>query len=434
MEQQKAEEVTYSVLTEDQWKLTKADFAAAWQQDTLAKKIAAFGQIYRHSRIGRALGRYNYQKGRILAGGISFIALFSLAAAVTVGWTLFAHLFAQNPTFQDSVVSTVNSLLPGIMTDPVTGTKGLVDPAKIEITRGNFITGIIALGVALFSASRIVRYIREGIRAMFGLLPFPQSFISVYPRFFLGLGLLTLAVLANAGLSIAFTWLEDLFIGVFPALEPIRESVTFDFAAIAVPILVNFAAFPLFIRYVAGVRVPRRSLLFGSAAFALAVGLLTELGSVVVRASDDPIIAAAAAVGTLLVWLNILARVALMISAWMANPPAVVPKVEPADVSTKSVPNYVSLSDPRTLRWPFHPISGDLIPALQGDEPAEEITAPHSSETLNPLSPPDAFGPESAEWTTEWNPEEEASEEETHRDEELDQTKEGRKELKEDKL
>ncbi len=427
-----SEDVAYEVVTEDQWRINRADFSAAWHQDTLVKKIAAFTQIYRHSRIGRSLDRYNYQRGRILAGGISFMALFSIAAAVTVAWTLLAHLFAANPVFQESVVKAVNSLLPGIMTDPVTGEPGLVDPSKVEISKGNFITGIIALVVALFSASRIVRYIRDGIRSMFGLLPFPESFIRVYPRFFLGLGLLTLSVLANAGLSIALSWLEDFFITAIPALEVIRRSVTFDVVAVLVPILVNFAVFPLFIRYIAGIRVPHRSLLLGSAAFATSVGVLTQLGSVVVGASKDPVIAAAATVGTLLLWLNILARLALMISAWMANPPAVVAKVAPEDVYTKSVPNYISLSDPATLQWPFHPISGDLIPAMEEDGSDPEGVEQPSPDTLNPLSPPTAFGPESATWTTQWSPDELAAEQTAHDQEVLDQTKEGREELKQD--
>ncbi len=427
------EDTAYEVLTEDQWRINKADFAAAWRQDSLRKKIAAFAQIYRHSRIGRALGRYNYQRGRVLAGGISFMALFSIAAAVTVAWTLLAHLFAANPVFQESVVQAVNSLLPGIMTDPVTGEAGLVDPSKVEITKGNFITGVVALVVALFSASRIVRYIRDGIRAMFGLLPFPESMIKIYPRFFLGLGLLTLAVLANAGLSIALSWLEDFFVAAFPALKVLRESVTFDVVAVVVPVLVNFAVFPLFIRYIAGVRVPHRSLLLGSAAFAIGVGVLTELGSVAVRASKDPIIAAAATVGTLLLWLNILARLALMICAWMANPPAVVAKVAPEDVSTKSVPNYISLSDPATLQWPFHPISGDLIPALEENGDSSQDTETPPADPLNPLSPPTAFGPQSAVWTTVWDQEELAAEQATHDHEALEQSREGRRKLKRDR-
>ncbi len=429
-----SDDVTYEVLTESQWRLHEIDIAAAFAQKGLKKKIDALTQVYRHSRVGRAFNRYTFQRGKVLAGGISYMALFSMAAAITVVWTVFAHLFASNPHFQETAVQTLNSLLPGIMEDTAHDKEGLLDPNSVGIARTSLVMGIIAFGVALFSASRVVRYISDGIRAMFGLLPFPQSVIGTYSRFFLGFGLLTLAVVANAILSVLFNWLHGILADLFPLIRWLQDSIALDLVSTIAPIVANFVIFPLFIRYVAAIRVPRRTLLYGSAAFALASGLLSAVGSKVVGSTDDPIVAAAATAGTLLVWINVVARIALMICAWMANPPAVIAKVRPQDINAKEVPNYVTLSDPKTLEWPFHPISGDLIPSLPAsqvnlDEPAEDQV----SASLNPLTPMPQLGPNTVEWTSMFTEEEIKAQQVAHDRAALGQTKKGRQQLKAEK-
>ena len=416
----------FEVLSEDQWRVRGADIKAALKKPKFTQKYAALFLIWQHTRIGRALYRYQYQRGRLAAGGISFMAIFSLAAAVTVGWTIFAHFFASNPDFQNTVIESINRMLPGILQDPETGTDGLINPDTMKIGLGNLVTGIIAFGVAVYSATRIVRYISEGIRSMFGLLAYPKSFFLVYPRYLLGLTLLLLTVVATAALSVAQTWLDEWLTETLHLRRPLAESMTFDLATVLIPMAVNLVTFYLMVRFVADVRVPPRTLWIGAAAFALVSAVLMGAGTLVLGSSKNPLIVAAATVGTLMLWINIVARAAMMICAWMANPPAVIARVEPDEIMARHTPNYVSMSDPDTLEWPFHPISGDLIPAIPEDEyqqalystdrlePSKPWRSPEEAKSAPPAKdqrtleaeagplPSDAdLGPKSTEWVTE---------------------------------
>lgn len=405
------DDVTYSVLTEKQWRVYPRDFIEALKLPGIRNKITGTVEVYSHTRLARAMTRYSYQRGAITAGGITYMSLFSLAAQFTVAWTVFAHMFSRNPGFQASVVRAVNSALPGVLDDPSTGTKGLISPEAISFGSGNTVAGVVAFGVALFAAIRIVQYISNGIRAMFGLLPFPRGPQLTIASGLAGLLILTVTVAATASL----TALSELALGrageLFPWIQRFRDSVPFDIFSFLIPLVINIVAFALFVRFVAWVRVPKRSLMIGSLSFGVIAALLRVLGTVLVgSAAGDPVISAAAAVGTLMLWINFLSRFALQICAWMANPPAVVGHVSADDVHAKETPNYVTLSDPRTLDWPYNPISGSLIAADEEDEAAasDQTKSKNSDQTKSrkqrsakdrvmtgPL-----MGPEEPEWTS----------------------------------
>lgn len=372
--------VDASVETIEQWKTRPRHVRAALKEPGLRAKIKALNTAYQHSRIGRALARYSHQNGAITAGGITYMSIFSLAAIVTVGWTVFAHVFSQNPQFQSNVIQAINSLIPGVLEDPTTGTKGIIDPQGINVGSGNVVAGIIAFGVALYSASRIAVYISGGIRAMFGLSNYPQSAVTNLLQSVIGVLILLVAVFATASLTVISELAVDWVDSTFPVMKNLHSSTAFNLLSAAVPFVINIFAFALFVRYVAGVRVPRNEMIIGSIAFSVAAEVLRTLGTTVVGSGlKDPVIAAAATVGTMMLWINFLARSALNVCAWMANPPAVVGTLHTASSYSHHNPNYVTLSDPTTLEWPHHPVSGDLMPTRSdsGDLETEPGSAAH---------------------------------------------------------
>ncbi len=361
---QSAEESVYEVVTEEQWKTRWTDVTDVLNERGIKAKVAAGTVVWQHSRIARSISRFSYQRGYLSAAGLSYMAIFSLAATLTVAWTIFAHLFTSNPEFQNLVVASINNFLPGILDDPATGKRGLINPESINIGRGNFVTGVIAFGAAAYAASRIIRYLIEGIRSMFGLLPYPIGVVGLYARYFLGLFVLLLAVASTASLSILSGGLASWLTVTLHLPKPLEDTMLFSVVSLAIPVAVDLLAFVTMVRFVSQVRVPRKPLWIGATAFAITAGVLQKLSEWVVRSPEDPIIVAAATVGTLLIWINLLATVALYVCAWMSNPPAVVPKVTENEIRGDVTPNYVTMSDPESLAWPHHPISGDLIPAV----------------------------------------------------------------------
>lgn len=359
----------YEIVTAKQHKTRLRDLIPALLKPGFNAKVEAVLRVYQHHRIGRAINRYLQQGGRLTAGGISYLAIFSLAAALTVVWTVFARFFAKDPNFQSSVVEAINSFLPGLLREPGATSGGLLNPETVQVGSGNTITAIIAFLVALWAASRVVRYLVAGIRSMFGLLNYPGNFIATYTRYFLGLALLLIAVLVSAALSLVSTWLEKWVNEFLLAWSGRDVNWIIDLAAVLIPLLIDFFVFAVMVRFVADIRVPYRHLLRGAFAFAVASSLLRYAGGAVIHGFGNPLVAAAATLVTLLIWVNVLSRVALIISAWVADPPAIPLKVTADEVHAKESPNYVTLGSEHTLDWPHHPFTGDLIPARKVSEP-----------------------------------------------------------------
>lgn len=366
-------EDAYLLVTVDQERTKIRSLWEALRSPGLVNKVAGVVSAYMHHRLGRTLSRYSLQNGRVYAGGISYMAIFSLAAAVTLAWSLFSYFFGSNTEFQTLVVETINQYIPGLLSNPNTDSTGIIDPSAVVTTSGTFLTGAIALIVALWAAMKIVSYAVIGLRAMFGLLEFPGDTIQKYFRYFVGLLLLFVAVLSTVLLSLASQTFEAWVATVWPESRRAFDTAAFELFRLTLPSLMDIGMFAVMVRYVARVRVPRRTLFFGSVFFAAASLVLRVSGTAVMSVSHDPVLATIATGATLLVWVNILARASLYICAWMADPPAVPFKVSADQVMATSNPNYVTLRDPATLDWPHNPLNGDVIPAQRIDSnPAQE--------------------------------------------------------------
>ena len=124
----------------------------------------------------------------------------------------------------------------------------------------------------------------------------------------------------------------------------------------------------------------RRDLLSGAAMATIAAGALRLVGTGAVSSvSDNPVLASAAALVTLLLWVNLLVRITLIVAAWTANPPAPVRPQSPAELRARERPNYVTVSAPQTLSWSHQGVTGALDPdptlrtgAVEDPDPAPE--------------------------------------------------------------
>ncbi len=368
-------ESSYVLVTADQWRAHAKDIRPALRTAGLKNKAAALLSVYQHHRIGRGLSRYSMQKGRNAAGAISYMAVFSLSAVMTVGWSLFSHFFSADSRFRSLVVESINQYIPGLVADPAKGTTGIIDPSDLASNTSTVVAGIIAMVVASWTAIQIVRYIVDGLRSMFGLLDYPGTMASAYLRYFAGLFLLFLAVLTTAFLSVASAWFEGWISRFVPAAHTLIDSTAFEVARLGIPTFVDFVMFMLIVRFVSRIRVPYKTLMVGAIMFAIASTALRYGGGAVMGAAKDPVLVAIATAAALLLWINLLARAALMISAWMADPPAVVTKVQKQYVHAYQRPNYVTLSNPTSLSWPYNPVTGDIIPAIPLDVEETSIDA-----------------------------------------------------------
>lgn len=320
-------------------------------------------------RVMRGLTRYGSARGGLLSGGIAYSGLFSVAAALTIAWTVFMAVLGSNEKLRQDVLEGVDATLPGIVDTGNGG--GMIKPDSLVLDSAINLTSIIAFGVLLWTAISTMGAIATAIRAMFGISVVQENTIIVYLRSFGGFVVLAIGVLASSLLTagagvlghqiLRTLSIEGTFGGLFLRLLTFAVSLGVDMLVIA-----------FLVRVMAGVRVVRRDLWLGCLIAGIGTSAIRILGtSAVGSVSNNALLASVAAIATLLLWLNLGARILLMACSFMANPPRPVKIESPEKVHYKETPNYITLSAPHTLDWPHNPITGNVTP--EPDEaPAEQ--------------------------------------------------------------
>ena len=94
-----------------------------------AKALFAWWQ---HTRPARANARFGARGGGVLTGGIAYAALFSVFAALTIGYTIFMAVLGSNDELRQKVLDAVNESLPGLIK---TGDgSGMIDPDSLVLS------------------------------------------------------------------------------------------------------------------------------------------------------------------------------------------------------------------------------------------------------------------------------------------------------------
>ena len=324
------------------------------------KGLVARGQAvaawWQRTRPGRANARFGSAGGGVLTGGIAYSALFSLFAALTIGFTILMAVLGGNDELRQRVIDTLAASLPGLI-DTGDG-QGLVKPSDLVLTVGLNVTGLVAVVVLLVSATGCMASLRAAVRAMFGASGLPSNAVTGKLRELAGLVGMAVAVLVSAVLTIAVTSAAQWLLGLAGLSDGSGRLV--QVLGIAVAFVVDGATFALIVVVLAGMRPPGRDLVAGSLIAAVGIGAVRLLGTSVVAGSAgrNPLLASFAVIVTLLVWVNLLARIALLAAAWTADPPAVAP---PAAKPPTPAPPAVEPATPAPSA--VEPTSAEQAPA-----------------------------------------------------------------------
>jgi membrane protein len=283
------------------------------------KRLMELGQAawarWQETRAGRALAQYDLANGSVLSGGMAYAALFSLFAALTLGYTLFIRVLGGNADLRDAVLAQVDTWIPGLVN---TGEGGVLSPSDLVLSTGISWTSVVAVAVLLWSATNFMGALRTSVRAMFGLTENGANPVTERLRQLLGFVLLGVGVLVTAAASVvvsaAVPWTLEL-VGLGEGAGWAVRGVGF-----LLTVVLDAAVVAAVIRFVGGVRPARRDLLLGSLAVGIVAGGLRLLGTEVIAttAARNALLASFAVVVTLLILVNLLARVLLLASAWMS--------------------------------------------------------------------------------------------------------------------
>lgn len=294
-----------------------------------AKALLAWWQ---QTRAARANARFGAAGGGVLTGGIAYATIFSLFAGLTIGYTVFMAVLGNNAELRSTVLTTIDANLPGLVKTS-SRDDGIVDPDTLVLSTGVGIAGVVAVVVLVVSAISAMAALRTAVRAMFADTGPGGNVVASKLRELGGFAGIALAILLSAVLSIATTTAADWALGALGLEGSTAASWVLRAVGVLVAFVVDAGTFWMVVVLLGGQRPAWRDLRQGMLVAAVGLGVVRVLGTSVVSGSarTNAVLASFAVIVTLLVWVNLIARVVLLAAAWTADPPAAQQDAAPDD-------------------------------------------------------------------------------------------------------
>ena len=289
------------------------------QNRTGTSETAAGGLVARliaralRSRAVRAYLRYSEHRGSQLADSITYRALFSLFAAVLLGFSLAALWLGRNPDAMRALGDALDRAVPGL--------SDLVDPTSIGAPAGFTIAGAVSVIGLVGAAIGAIGSLRAAFRTIADEVHDDGSFVAVLLRNLavaVAFGALVIAsavlgAAGPAGIAAAMSW-----IGIGTGSEAVSWA-TRAFG-LCVMLAIDTVAIALVFRLLSGVRAPARALWTGSLLGGGGLTVLQALSGLFVRgASANPLFGAFAALVALLIWVNLSSQVILLAGSYIVT-------------------------------------------------------------------------------------------------------------------
>ncbi|MDL5349969.1 YihY/virulence factor BrkB family protein [Microbacterium sp. zg-YB36] len=265
----------------------------------------------------RALLLYSEHRGPVLADSVTYRTLFSVFAAVLLGFSMAGLWLAGNPAAFDALIAAVDNTIPGIV-----GEDGIIeDPQSVAVPTGFTVAGIVSLVGLVGAAIGAIGSLRTAMRMIADRITEDVMIVWVLLRNLalaigIGVGLAASAAvtfLGTAGLGIVGGWLG------MSASSPVLE-IGGRVLTIVVVFALDAAIIAGAFRVLSGVRASARALWSGALLGAVGLTILQLLSGLFVGgASSNPLLASFASLIALLLWFNLSAQVILIASAYIVT-------------------------------------------------------------------------------------------------------------------
>jgi membrane protein len=284
----------------------------------LKATIARITTTVQRIKVVRVFRHFTTNRGALLAGGLSYQAIFAVFAALWVGFSVAGLFLQAQPDLRDAFFRLINNSIPGLIKTG-SGT-GAIDPKVLLEAPVLGWTGAVALVGLLFTALGWLASCRDAIRTIFDLPGLTTNFA------LLKLKDLAVAIGYGAALivSAALTVFSTQAIGAALDLLGVgQKSTAAIILARAIGLLLmlalDTAVLASFFRLLSGLKIPAKRLWFGSLLGAVGLGVLKVLGSALLGgAGRNPLLASFAVIIGLLVWFNLICQVILLAASWIS--------------------------------------------------------------------------------------------------------------------
>ncbi len=259
--------------------------------------------------------------GFLLAAGVSYQSLFTIFAAIYVGFAAIGIWLGGDDQAVAQLIAIINLYIPNLISD-----NGLVTPLQVEqITSRSgsttlAITGAVALVVAIWTAIGFVTYARRAVRDIFGL-PFDRrSYVLLKTRDLIAAIAFGTSLLVGWALVQVTVWALDITLSL-AGMPPgsAWSDVVVRSLTLVVAFGINAVALAALVRYMTGTslrwaRIWPGALLGGGAMAVLQVGA----GLLLAYSPSNPLLATFSIFVGFLLWFRIIGIVILVAAAWIA--------------------------------------------------------------------------------------------------------------------
>lgn len=264
----------------------------------------------------RAALLYVEHRGPMLADSVTYRTLFSLFAAVLLGFSLAAVWLGGNPQALQAITDAADAAIPGLF-----GKDGAIDLSLIPEAEGLSIATAISTVVLIGAAIGAIGSLRTAIRNLADKLMGDAFFVFVLLRNLLMAVVIGALLVAGA----AATFLGTAFVGTvtgwfgFSTDNPLAEVATRSVSVIVVFVL-DAAVIAIAFLMLSGLKPSAKALLPGALYGAVGLTVLQQLSALFIGgATSNPLLATFGSLVALLIWINLSVQVILIASAYIVT-------------------------------------------------------------------------------------------------------------------
>ncbi|MEO5834815.1 MAG: YhjD/YihY/BrkB family envelope integrity protein [Nakamurella sp.] len=292
----------------------------------------------------RMFTRFGERLGAQFAAAITYFSIVSLVPILGVAFSTVGFVLSSRPDLIGKLKNQVTSVFAASGGDMADGVNKVIDSA----INARFTVGIISLVIGLYTGISWMTNVREAVQSQFRpKWEEPEADKETFVKA-LGKDLLTLVVFGvGIVLSIVLSAAGSALTGVFARLFGLDDVGWVTFVLSVVPILlalgVSILLFYFFYTWlpVHSEEIPKRKIWRGAIAAAVIFEVFKLLLSTLIKLfSGSPTAAAFGSIIALLAFINLVARMVLMVAAWIGTSERPAVPAEDDDVAVVIRPNY----------------------------------------------------------------------------------------------
>lgn len=261
--------------------------------------------------------------GFLLGAGVSYQALFAFFAVIYVAFAGVGLWLGGSTEAIQGLINVINSYIPNLIMPE--GQGGIFSTEQVTaIATGSTsvlaITGLIALGTAIWTAIGFVTYTRRAVRDIFALPYDSRSYLLLKARDLVAALAFGVALVVGSAISVAGTWALGWVFSLFgwSTGSWVYQSGV-GIASVAVSVALFSGALALLFRFLTGATLQWRRIWPGAFLGGGAIAVLQIGAGWLLRYTpSNPLLATFAIFIGLLLWFRVIGVIILVASAWIA--------------------------------------------------------------------------------------------------------------------